>query len=306
VEQISITLLGTAATKPTRSRSCSANLVKIGGKNILLDAGEGAQKGLLQWANLGANSLDAVILTHYHADHYLGLASIVKTRAGHSECEPLPIYCLPTNEPLLRAYLDATMTHPSLYALETIEPGDSLRLGSEWTALFYAAVHTSPALSIVFEEDVQPPRLNAGKALADGATFGPDMKILARGEDLTLDDGRVLRGQDYLLAPQPGRRWLYTGDTAWHEGLSKMASSCSLIVSEATYLEQDRDKAEKNGHMTAGDAGKLGASAGTPVCLVLNHLSSRYTPDDVLTEASAVAGDSVKVVIGEDGYYCGP
>src|SRR3954454_20401125 len=77
---LDVVFLGTAASAPTAQRGPSALLIRRGGERLLIDCGEGTQRQLLR-SNVGLVDLREVFLTHYHADHYLGLPGMMKTFA---------------------------------------------------------------------------------------------------------------------------------------------------------------------------------------------------------------------------------
>ena len=88
---LKVTLLGTGGTQPLPERALAAAAVSVGGHNILLDCGEGTQVGLRRYG-VSAYRLSAVLLTHYHGDHILGLPGLLQTLGSLNRTEPLTIY----------------------------------------------------------------------------------------------------------------------------------------------------------------------------------------------------------------------
>ena len=68
---LSLFFAGTAGSVPTARRGLPALLLRAGGDRILFDCGEGTQRQLLR--SVGLPELDAIFVTHYHLDHWLGL-----------------------------------------------------------------------------------------------------------------------------------------------------------------------------------------------------------------------------------------
>src|SRR6187399_2275885 len=76
---------------PTGRRAPSATLVRRGGERLLFDCSEGTQRQLLR-SDVGLVELEEIFLTHYHADHYLGLPGMLKTFALRGREVPLTVY----------------------------------------------------------------------------------------------------------------------------------------------------------------------------------------------------------------------
>ena len=88
---LDVVFLGTAGSMPTARRGPSATLVRRGGERLLIDCGEGTQRQLLR-SDLGLIDLQEIFLTHFHADHFLGLPGMLKTFALRGRELPLTLY----------------------------------------------------------------------------------------------------------------------------------------------------------------------------------------------------------------------
>src|SRR3954452_25177189 len=98
---LDVVFLGTAGSSPTAARGLPATLARRGGERLLFDCGEGTQRQLLQ--STGLVDLAAIFLTHYHADHFLGLPGMLKTFGQRAPALPLPIYAPPGLKGLMNA-----------------------------------------------------------------------------------------------------------------------------------------------------------------------------------------------------------
>ena len=98
---LSLFFAGTAGSVPSARRGLPALLLRAGGDRLLFDCGEGTQQQLLR--SVGLPELDAVFLTHYHLDHWLGLLGMVKTFDLRARERPLTLY----GPPGLRALIEA-------------------------------------------------------------------------------------------------------------------------------------------------------------------------------------------------------
>src|SRR5919109_2813228 len=113
---------------PTSHRAPTALLVRRGGERLLFDCGEGTQRQLLRSA-IGLPELRDVFLTHYHADHYLGLPGMLKTFALRGRELPIAIYGPPGLRDLFGALrrIFGRLTYE--YALVEVRPGEALERG---------------------------------------------------------------------------------------------------------------------------------------------------------------------------------
>lgn len=310
MESVHVTMLGTGATTPTLSRGLWSQLVQIGGRRVLIDCGEGTQLALLRHAGMGPALIDELLLTHYHADHYLGIAGLVKTRSSAGgDIEPLTIRCLPRVAGELREHLRTARVGRTM-RIETIEDGASVEIAPGWDVHAVAVRHGEPSLGFALRERDLPGRLDAQRAIADGCPQGPALGQLARGQRVDLDDGRSLDGASYVSAPRPGRAIVISGDTAYSPELIRASHGAQLLIHEATFAREHAALARGKGHSTADDAGRAAREAGVGE-LWLAHLSARYAPgngsgpywDDLLDEARSSAGAAVTCRLTRDGMH---
>jgi ribonuclease Z len=276
---LSLFFAGTAGSVPTARRGLPALLLRAGGERILFDCGEGTQQQLLR--SIGLPDLDAIFLTHYHLDHWLGLVGMLKTFDLRAREQPLTVH----GPPGLRA-LFATL-RPIVgrlgYGLELAELGrhDEVRFGDYVIAAF-PVKHRVDAYGYAFVEDGRPGRFDAERARALGVAEGPDFGRLQRGEAV----GDV-RPEQVMGEARRGRTIVISGDTAPCQAVEAHAHDADLLVHEATFLEDERARARDTAHSTARQAAELARDAGVGL-LALTHLSTRYFPRDVRDEARSV------------------
>jgi ribonuclease Z len=276
---LSLFFAGTAGSVPTARRGLPALLLRAGGDRILFDCGEGTQQQLLR--SVGLPELDAIFLTHYHLDHWLGIIGVLKTFDLRGRERPLSVY----GPPGLRALLDAMrpawgrVTYP--LALEELDPHDEVGFDGFAIAPF-PVEHRVRAYGYAFAEDDRPGRFDAETAAALGVTPGPDFGRLQAGETV----GGV-RPEQVLGEKRRGRRIVISGDTAPCQATEVFAHEADLLVHEATFLDDELERARETGHSTARQAAEVAASAEVRL-LALTHLSTRYFPRDIRDEARAV------------------
>jgi ribonuclease Z len=282
---LDLVFLGTSGSMPTAFRGAPALLVRRGGERLLFDCGEGTQRQLLA-SSVGLADLREVFLTHYHADHYLGLPGMLKTFALRGREEPMTIYG-PTG--LATLFADLRRIFGKLtydYALTELSPGD--RLDRDGYALeVFPVLHGRFAVGYSLVEDERPGRFDVGTADGLCVPAGPERGALQHGEPVTLPDGTVVRPEQVLGPPRRGRKVSITGDTAPSALVIEAANQADVLVHEATFLEDEQDRARETLHSTAVDAATAAQHAEVGL-LALTHLSNRYLGRDAAREARAV------------------
>jgi ribonuclease Z len=281
---LSLFFAGTAGSVPTARRGLPALLLRAGGERILFDCGEGTQQQLLR--SVGLPDLDAVFLTHYHLDHWLGLVGMLKTFDLRARERPLAIYGPPGLRRLFGVLRPLVGRTGYGIELAELDRHDEIRFGSYAIAAF-PVNHRVEAFGYAFVEDERPGRFDPEAARALGVTSGPDFGRLQRGEVV---DG--VRPEQVMGEPRRGRRLVISGDTAPSQAVEALAHGADVLVHEATFLEDERVRARDTAHSTARQAAELARDAGVRL-LALTHLSTRYFPREVRDEARATFAATV-------------
>ncbi len=287
---LDVVFLGTAGSSPTAQRAPSAILVRRGGDKLLFDCAEGTQRQLLR-SDVGLAELREIFLTHYHADHYLGLPGMLKTFALRGRELPLTVYGPPGLRELVGALrrVFGRLTYP--LELEELRPGD--RLDRDGYAIeAFRVEHGVSGIGYALLEEGRPGRFDVETADRLGVPDGPPRGALQRGETVTLEDGSTVTPDQVLGEPRRGRKVVISGDTAPSASVVLAAAGADLLVHEATFCADEEERARETLHSTAGDAARVAAQAGVHL-LALVHLSSRYGGRAVAEEAKAVFADTV-------------
>ena len=287
---LSVLFLGTAASAPTSRRGLAAYLIRRGGDRILIDCGEGTQRQLLR-SGAGLVDVDEILLTHCHADHFLGLPGLLKTYGLRAREAPLRLYG-PAGLRALMTTMDPVIGRlPYPFELIELRPGEALdRDGYRISAI--ATDHGPPSLGYALAEDERPGRFDLDAARRLGVPEGPMFGLLQHGQAVTLDSGETVAPQDVVGAARPGRTVVFSGDTRPCRALFDAAVGADVLVHEATFLEEERDRAAETGHTTAMQAARLARDAGVHL-LALTHLSTRYLGREIAAEAVAEFPDTV-------------
>jgi len=278
-ETLHVHFLGTAGSLPSPQRNPPCILIRRGSDTLLFDCGEGAQQQMMR-AKTGF-TIDAIFVTHWHADHFLGIFGIVETLGFMERTAPLPIY----GPPWVVEFVDLIQRinrHTRRFAVTAhpLEHGSVVPFNG-YTVRAFATIHGIPGLGYVLEEDERPGRFNRDHAIALGVPPGPLFGRLQRGETVRIvRDGieTEVRPGDVLGEPRPGRKVVYTGDTRPIQNLPRVAAmirDADLLIHDATFDDQESSRAREVLHTTAGEAGEAAAALNARM-LALVHISSRY------------------------------
>jgi len=276
-----IIFLGTAGSVPTPNRSLPAVLIRRNGEQLMLDCGEGVQRQMIK-AKGGFHKKMKVFITHMHGDHVLGLPGLLQTMALLDRQRRLNVY----GPPGIRRFLEGiretvqfVLTFP--VEIHEIEEEGIVCDEGEYVVQAVWANHVIPSLAYAFKEKSRPGKFHPEKAETLKVPEGPLWSKLQRGLKVKLPDGHIVKPEQVMGAPRPGRKIVYTGDTRPFNGLVKLAAGADLLVHDATLDEQLAERAEEDGHSTPSQAARTAKKAKVKQ-LILTHVSARYTDTTAL------------------------
>jgi ribonuclease Z len=282
---IRVVFLGTAASRPTVGRNVSALMVQRLGEHLLFDCGEGTQRQMMRYGT--GFSVHDIFLTHMHADHLLGLPGLLRTMALQGREEPMRLYCARGSRKIVDETVHLGVERvPFPVSISELEPGDRIERG-EYDVVAFATRHGRRSLGYALVEHPRLGRFDPDRARELGVPEGPAFGKLHRGEAVEVD-GRTVTADDVVGPPRPGRRVVYTGDTRPTRATVDAARGADLLIHEATFAEEERERARETDHSTAREAARVAREAGAHR-LVLTHLSPRYGLDPSVLEREARA-----------------
>ena len=280
---LTVVFLGTGGSVPSARRSTASVLIARGGDRMLFDCGEGTQRQLQR--SLGLVQLDEIYLTHFHADHILGLPGLLKTYDLTDREVPLKIYGPSGLRELFRVLAPLIGRLGFAIELEELAPGDAVG-HDEYEVQSFEAAHSVRASGYALVEDERPGRFDPAAAKAAGVPEGPAFAALQRGEEVEGSEGLVSPRQ-VMGESRPGRTIAITGDTAPSPATVAAAADAELLIHDSSFAEEEAQRAAETGHSTVGQAAAVAAEAHVKL-LALVHISSRYHVGKVLEEAQEV------------------
>jgi len=270
---LKITFLGTGGSTPTPNRNPSAIAVNREGELMLFDCGEGTQRQMMR-AKTGM-AVSSIFITHFHADHVLGIPGLLQTMALQGRKEPLEIFGPRHIDKFLYHLLSLGYVGKG-FEVKAIElkPGDEVRR-QKYRIKAIKTVHNVESIGYVLEEDMRPGRFNRERAIELGIKPGPLFSRLQSGHTVTVD-GREIRPEQVLGPPRPGRKIVYTGDTRPCESVVEASRGADLLIHDSSMSEEVKQYAIEYMHSTALEAAEVAKEAGVRR-LILTHISARYS-----------------------------
>ena len=263
----------------------------------MFDCGEGTQRQMMRYG-VGF-SLNDIFFTHFHSDHVLGVTGLVRTLGLQGRTDPMRFYGpRGAKDVLTQAVSFGVERTPFEVHIEEVKPGDCLDRG-EYEIRVFPTDHTRHSVGFVIAEHQRLGRFDPEKAREFGIPEGPLWGQIHAGKPVTLDDGTEIQPEALVGEPRSGRKVVLTGDTKPCASVVEASEEADLLIHEATFGDDEADRADETSHSTAAGAGKV-ALAARVRRLVLSHVSARYSRDfePLLEQARAVFPETV---VAKDG-----
>lgn len=279
---VELWFLGTSAGMPVSGRNVTSVALRMPqnrGTFWMFDCGEGSQHQLLR-TPIRLSRLEKLFITHLHGDHIFGLPGLLSSRSSIGGTEPLDLYGPPGLREFTETAFRISGTHLN-YSLQIHEIAEGKVFEDETFSVESAILdHRIDSFGYRITESPRAGALNTLMLAEMGVPSGPLYGRLKSGEDITLEDGRVIRSSDVTGNPSPGRIIVVLGDTKPCDGAVLLARGADLLVHEATFAHDLATKAEEYTHSTALQAAETAQAAGVKR-LLITHFSSRYKPEDL-------------------------
>ena len=269
---IEITILGTACMQPTKDRNHIGVLVSYGKEKILFDCGENIQRQL-RIAGLKPAKITKLFISHWHGDHVLGIPGLMSSMGADNSANKLIIYG-PQGTKKRIEYLRKAFEskHMVDYEVQEIVPTGKKSKQVDFDQFSIEVrklAHGTDCLGYSFKEK---DKLRI-KPKFVGKVPGPLLGKLQKGGTIEYNGKKIKSSEGTYLVP--GKKLAILMDTRPCNSFVKLAQDADLLISEATYLDEHKDKADEYLHLTAKEAGMLANQANVKK-LVLLHFSSRY------------------------------
>lgn len=282
---LDIVLLGCGGTAPLKNRWLTACYQKYMGRALLIDCGEGTQIAIKS-AGVSLYAIEAICLTHYHADHVSGLPGLLLSMGLEGRTAPLSIYGPAGLERIIEGLRVIAPELPfslSLHPFSSSEETFSV-CGMNITA--FAVKHTLPC----YGYRTELPR--AGKFDPKRAReLDVPMAVWSKLQKETeASYNGIIYHQDMVLgAPRRGLSVSYCTDSRPTDSIRTYTSNTDLFICEGMYADpQKNHKAIETFHMTFTEAAQLAAEANTKALWLTHYSPSLPDPDAYLPLAQEI------------------
>ena len=270
--------LGTGAGQPSKKRNVSSIALKMLdeiNEIWLFDVGEATQHQILR-TNIRLRKVTKIFISHNHGDHIFGLPGLLATRSFQGEVGPITIYGPAGLEEFVRTALKVSRTKIS-YPIKfvVLEEGGLIFQGNGFRVYAEKLAHRVPSFGYRVVEDNRPGELLMDKLAQYNVPNGPLLGKLKNGEKITLDNGTILDGKDFLGPNKAGRVVTIVYDTRATPTIAQLAQNADVLVHESTFAGNEANLAHSYYHSTAVEAAKIARDNGVKR-LFLNHISARY------------------------------
>lgn len=287
-------ILGCGGMMPLPYRHLTSVLLRREGDLFLFDCGEGTQVSLRR-LNLKWKKINAIFISHTHADHVTGLPGILMLSSQVERSEPLYIF----GPPKIKEYIESSRQVLDMYInyeiiVKEITAPDVVYQGEDFYIRAFPLEHTKTCVGYTLEELDRPGIFNPEKALSLGVPRGKLWGQLQKGENVTAENGNIVKPSDVMGEKRSGRKFSFVTDTLYKPSIAKEVMGSDLLICESMFENELIDQAREKKHMTASQAATIARDANVRrMCMI--HYSPRYNDKDLEkleTQAKAVFSQS--------------
>lgn len=273
------TILGCGGTLPLCGRWLSSFFLRCGGHSVLIDCGEGTQIAARQ-AGFAFKPIDLICITHFHADHVVGLCGLLLSMGNEGRTQPVTILCPPGGAAIIQSLCVIAPEMP--FALDIIEQKETIQTHSLYgfQITSFALRHAIPCYGYSFYVPRRA-RFDAARAQSLGVARTLWSRLQA-GQSVEAN-GRLVLPQEVMGPPRRGLRVTYATDTRPVPALWQVGQDSDLMVLEGMYGANDkRDRALATGHMTFPEAARVAARANASRLWLTHYSPSLPDPQNYL------------------------
>lgn len=281
-----LTILGNSAALPTHNRYLSAQLLQVNEKNYLIDCGEGTQIQLIK-NKFSLLKINAIFISHIHGDHYLGLVGLLSSMAMLGRTQMLYIYAPTFIKDVIAFHINWQLTYPVEFVELKEQVAEVIHIDKHIEISTFPVKHSVPTHGFLFTQKNKKRKLIPHK-LKEYEIPVYFYKRLSNGEDYTFASGKTVKNEWVTEKGKTDICYAYCADTIYDENILQYIANVNLLYHEATYKNEDLEKAINRMHSTTTQAANIAAKAKCEK-LLIGHFSAKYKNlDELLNEAKTI------------------
>lgn len=287
--EFELSILGSNSAVPAYGRFPTAQILKHHCTKYMIDCGEGAQFQLSKF-KIKRGNIRHIFISHLHGDHFFGLVGLLNSIRLNGRKDDLHIYGPPSLYDIIKIQVDfekedfgyKIFFHPLQFE------NSILILDDEYLQVFTIPLeHKIDCNGFLFKEKPKPRRIN-GETVKKHKVSKEIIENLRSGKDFIKEDGEVIKNEQLTLPPPPSRSYAYCSDTRYNTNLIPFIKDVDLLYHEATFMNNDKEKAYERFHSTGSQAAEI-AKLAEAKKLLIGHFSARYQDlNPLLEEAKSV------------------
>lgn len=291
--RFALTILGVNAATPAFGRYPTSQVLQFHNQYFLLDCGEGAQMRMADF-NIPRHKIHQIFISHLHGDHVFGLPGLLFSFDLTGRSDKLDIYSPPGLKAMILAQLrpNVMLSFPiHFHEIDTTKAALVFE-NAQLTVESVPLKHGIPTVGYIFREKPKPLNIRPEK-IAEYQLLIAQIKAAKFGEDLMLENGKVVDNQELTFPPAPLRSYAFLTDTIYDEAVLPQIESVSTLYHDTTFCDNHLENAALTMHSTARQAAQLAKKAKVGR-LITGHYSSRYKDLEVfLGEACPIFPNTV-------------
>ncbi len=289
-----LTFLGTNSALPAHGRYPSAQVLNIQDQLFLIDCGEGTQSRMVEY-EIRQSKISQIFISHLHGDHVFGLIGLLTSLSLIGRKQKIDLFGPAGIKEIIEVqlrYSQTKLAYPLEFHITNTETFQLIFENNTVEVYSIPLIHRIPTNGFLFKEKERPLKIISEKIEEYGLSI-PQIKAAKKGQDVLLDDDRLLPNHLLTKASYTPRSYAYCSDTLYTETIIPYIQHVDLLYHESTFLKENQQRAIETMHSTAADAAKI-ALKGEVGMLLLGHYSSRHRDVNVFEkEAQTLFANSV-------------
>jgi ribonuclease Z len=291
-------ILGCHSATPRSVAFPTSQILEVGNELLLIDAGEGMQIQLRKYKHK-FNKITHIFISHLHGDHFYGLVGFLSTLRLLGRVKPIHIYAPADLEKLLQLSFEVTKTdinYPLHFHYLTSQKPELILETNKYTVTTIPLKHRIYTNGFLIREQEALRKLNMSAIEQYPQVERWAYHNLKKGKDFVNEDGTVIPNSELTLPPPPPKSYAYCSDTVYKPDIVSQIKNVDLLFHEATFLDEDKDLAQKTLHTTSVQAAEIAKQANVKQ-LVLGHFSSRYKNEQLFKEQASKIFENTAIAV---------